>query len=495
MLERTGQLPPPEPKARPPYSGPRQVTQRELAEEYNRKRFAQREEDAQRNSPEEEARRQALVSQIPTGGQTAPASNRRGEESELDRNIANTLAALPGASVTRAPTGIRALAPAIAALFNRDKQQTTEKPAAVPSAPMDAESQKLANLAASQSQTGVNTNPALKPAAPAPANKPNITNLLVNQQPPKPAAPPVPPAAPPAPVSKMDKFLESAFDRTPEQRRQDAIDRIKKELGDPDVSAQEKYIKELDEGRSRFAEPTDFAGRLSAWARNTANAGGRSSLETGSKGAAASYAERQANAQKNMEALKEIMGETSKVADIKRGFKEKVLNFGEKEYDDAYRVGMDAAKELKLDKRQAELFAHQAAEKALDRANQLKVASVPSSERLQFNEFASAWSKKPENKGKTIDDAYTAYKMAGSPSAGMKGVMTRDQAEDNFRKDMENFQLAGAMKKEAEEHYKKPPTYSELKEYHIQKQMGGSGKGGASTSTSGKVVEFNSLPK
>ena len=495
MLERTGQLPPPEPKARLPYSGLRQVTQRELAEEFIRKRSAQREEDAQRNSPEEEARRQALVSQIPTGGQTAPASNRRGEESELDRNISNTLAALPGASVTRAPTGIRALAPFLASLLNRDKQETAEKPTAVPSAPMDAESQKLASLAASQSQTGVNTNPALKPAAPAPANKPNITNLLVNQQPPKPAAPPAPPAAPPAPASKMDQFLASQFDKTPEQRRLEAMERYKSSIGDPDTAAQERYIKQLEESRSRFAEPTDFAGRLSQWARATANAGGRSSLETGAKGSAALEATRQSNAQKDIETLKELMAESSKVADTKRGYKKELVLFGEKEYEEAYKNAMDATKEMGLDKRERERLAHQTAENALNRKNQLAVASTPSSERLLFNEFTNAWLKKAENKGKSIDDAYAAFRMAGSPSAGMKGVMTRDQAEDNFRKDMENFQLAGAMKKEAEEYYKKQPTYSELKEYHIQKQMSGSGKGGASTPSSGRVVEFNSLPK
>lgn len=320
---------------------------------------------------------------------------------------------------------------------------------------------------------------------------------VVNQQPPKPAAPaapaappkpaaPVAPAAPAAPATALDKFLESAL-RDPAVVRDEAIKRMAKAYGDPDVSAQEKYIKQLDEARSRFAEPEDFAGRLSRWARNTANAGGRSSLETGSRGAAASYAEQQANAQKNLEALKEIMGESSKVADIKRNYQKELFGFGEKTYDDAYRVGMDAAKEMGLGKRQQELFAHQSAENALQRKNALAVASTPSSERLQFQEFASAWSKKPENKGKTIDDAYAAYRMAGTPSAGMKGIVTRDQAEDNFRKDMENFQLASEMKKEAVKYYGRDPSYSEMKEYFIQKQMGGSGKLGSSTASSGKV--------
>jgi hypothetical protein len=196
-----------------------------------------------------------------------------------------------------------------------------------------------------------------------------------------------------------------------------------------------------------------------------------------------------------MEALKELMGETSKVADIKRGYKEKVLAFGEKEYDDAYRNGLESAKEVGLSGRQRELFAHQSAEKILDRKSAQIIAGMPTGEERMFNAFSKDWASKPENKGKSLSDAYAAYKLSGSPSASMKGIMTRDQAEDNFRKDMENFQLASEMKKEAESYYKKQPTYSELKEYHIQKQMVGSGKGGAPATSSGRVVEFNSLPK
>ena len=145
-----------------------------------------------------------------------------------------------------------------------------------------------------------------------------------------------------------------------------------------------------------------------------------------------------------------------------------------------------------LDKRQQELFAHQSAEKALDRKSAREIANMKGSEQRFFDTFAADWLKKDENKGKTLSDAYIAFKT--SPSA-MKGIMTRDQAEDNFRKDMENFQLASEMKKEAVKYYGKEPSYSEMKEYFVQKQMGGSGKGGASTSTSGKVVDFSSLPK
>jgi hypothetical protein len=321
---------------------------------------------------------------------------------------------------------------------------------------------------------------------------------VVTQRPPVAApAAPVAPAAPAAPAEKSnrEKFFDSMLEKTPDERRDEALRRYKEAIGDPDVSAQERYIKQLEESRARFQEPTDFAGRLSAWARNTANAGGRSSLETGSRGAAASEAERRSMAQKDIELLKELMAESSKVADIKRGYKKEVFAFGEGEYKEAYKNALEVAKEMGLDDRQQKLFAHQSAENALQRANAVKVAGMPTGEERMFGQFAKAWLAKEENKGKTMPDAYAAYRMAGAPSAGMKGIMTRDQAEDNFRKDMENFQLASEMKKEAVKYYGKEPSYSEMKEYFVQKQMGGSGKGGASTSTSGKVVDFSSLPK
>jgi hypothetical protein len=469
----------------------KQYTLQQQGADYVARRQAEREAEIARRLEAEESR-QALVDQIPSDGQTAPASNRRGEESELDRNIANTLAALPGAGIMRGVTNIRALGPMLASLLNKDKQEVE-----TPAQPRPA-------MSASEQRAPAMSNRALLNAADAdlrglPAALKKETPPVVNQQPPKPSAPAAPPkpAAPAAPAEKSsrEKFFDSMLEKTPDERRDEALRRYKETIGDPDVSAQEKYIKQLEESRARFQEPTDFAGRLSAWARNTANAGGRSSLETGSRGAAASEAERRSMAQKDIEALKELMAESSKVADIKRGYKKEVFAFGEGEYKEAYKNGLEVAKEMGLDKRQQELFAHQSAENALQRANAVKVAGMPTGEERMFGQFARAWLAKEENKGKTMPDAYAAYRMAGAPSAGMKGIMTRDQAEDNFRKDMENFQLASEMKKEAVKYYGKEPTYSEMKEYFVQKQMGVSGKGGASTSTSGKVVDFSSLPK
>jgi hypothetical protein len=117
-------------------------------------------------------------------------------------------------------------------------------------------------------------------------------------------------------------------------------------------------------------------------------------------------------AQKDIEALKELMAESSKVADIKRGYKKEVFAFGEGEYKEAYKNGLEVAKEMGLDERQQKLFAHQSAEKVLDRKSAREIANMKGSEQRFFDTFAADWLKKDENKGKTITDAFSAFNIS-----------------------------------------------------------------------------------
>jgi hypothetical protein len=105
---------------------------------------------------------------------------------------------------------------------------------AAPAAPLDAESQKLVNLAATRSGTGVNTNPALKPSVPPAAGKTDITNLLANQRPPKPAAPAAP-AAPDAPTAPAPNSMEAMF--------RDALANAPKERTVDEIMAEQKAIR------------------------------------------------------------------------------------------------------------------------------------------------------------------------------------------------------------------------------------------------------------
>ena len=252
-------------------------------------------------------------------------------------------------------------------------------------------------------------------------------------------------ATPAAPAEKSlyDKWMEQALSQTPEARRDAAIKRYQESIGAPDTSAQEKYIQQLEARRAEFAEPTDPYERFRRYARTAANAGGRTSLQTGAATSQALEQQRLANAQKDMEVLKELMGESSKLADVKRGIKKEAFTFGEKEYDDAYKYGFDAAKELGLQGRQRELFAHQSAESALDRANRIAVAGMPSGEQKEFNMYAKDWMAKPENAGKTLSDAYGAYKLAGQ---GFRPEQARVGMIEKYAKDWSTMDMVDKMK-------------------------------------------------
>lgn len=247
---------------------------------------------------------------------------------------------------------------------------TPAAPTAAP-AELDPETRKLAGLAASRAQTGQNVNPALQPAATAPATKQRQTTTSTTNVPAAPATEAVTPAQ-----TAREKFLASQFEMTPAQRREEFLKRYAEQVGGPDTAAQEAYIKMLQGKVGGMDTEKDLYGRIGDYARKLALAGGRTSLQTGAAASGMIEAERLANEQKKMDLLKEIMGESTKVADVKRGYKKELFTGGEKEYDDAYKNAYDAVKESGLDERQKQLFAHQTAEKVLDRKNALAIANI-----------------------------------------------------------------------------------------------------------------------
>jgi hypothetical protein len=136
--------------------------------------YVARKQAAREAKVKDEERRQALVSQIPTGGQQAPAASTEAPDTELTRNVNNAMAAMPGASAAKGfAGGIRGLMAMIGALGNRENKVAPEAPGPY----MDSEVEKLKRLAANPA-AAQNTNPALQPRPPAaeapPANKPNV---------------------------------------------------------------------------------------------------------------------------------------------------------------------------------------------------------------------------------------------------------------------------------------------------------------------------------
>jgi hypothetical protein len=262
-----------------------------------------------------------------------------------------------------------------AAILN---ESAKNQPSAEDAAAAKAETEKLRRLAAAGKQTKENTNVTLMPGVetkPAPAaggnKKPGIDTLV--KQPAKPAAP-----AAPAEMSDYEKILSDAMKLDPAKQRADALARRKAELGDIDTSAQDAYIKSLQGRLGGLEEPTDMYDRARAHLRRLATAGGRNWMETGAGASAAMQKERETAEQQKMALLKEIMGESTKVADLKRGEKEKAFSFAEKEYDETYKRVYDAAKEQGLNDREAKKMAHQSAENVLNRASSERIASIRS---------------------------------------------------------------------------------------------------------------------
>jgi hypothetical protein len=466
----------PAPTPREPYKGPQQVTQRELAEAYVQKRQRQREEDA--NKPEDEmlklvkmpfqaAGRGILGALKSLYGQQTPGA--MPEQAGIDQNAGEAI--------------MQAVANREAVEDNRPIAIGNEAQRSLPSIQGNYVGSKAKSLPDLNAQR-TRQQPVQDAAINAAVNKPGI-----------PASPAAASMVDPM-KDRLLKFFEASLNKSPEEQRNEAIERYKKMIGEPDTSAQEKYIQQLEASRSRFAEPEDPIERARNHLRALANAGGRYWFETGAKASAAEEARKTGNKQKDIEVLKELMAESSKLADQKRGYKKDLFGFGEKTYDDAFKNGMDSAKELGLYGRQAELFAHQSAEKVLDRISAQKIASMPSGEERMFNRFAADWVSKPENKGKSISDAYSAYKLAASPSA-TKGIMTRDQASDNVMKKIAyDSPIRNDLMTEARDALKKAgiasPSASQITDYLIDKEMG---RANAPSTSSGKVVDFSSLPK
>jgi len=128
----------------------------------------------------------------------------------------------------------------------------------------------------------------------------------------------------------------------------------------------------------------------------------------------------------------------------------------------------------------------------LDRESRAAVSRMPSAEQQLIERAIASYREK--NPGTSFYDAYQAIKTIPTSA---RAVMTRDQASDNVRKDLENLQVGPKLMKQASEALKASgnpnPNISQIQEYLIQLQM--NPNSGAPTASSGKVVDFNSLPK
>jgi hypothetical protein len=120
----------------------------------------------------------------------------------------------------------------------------------------------------------------------------------------------------------------------------------------------------------------------------------------------------------------------------------------------------------------------------LDRESRAAVSRMPSAEQQLVEKAIASYREK--NPTASFYDAYQAIKTI---PASAKAVMTRDQAADNVRKNLENLQIGPKLMKQASESLKASgnpnPSISQITEHLVQLEMNPSS--GAPSASSGKA--------
>jgi hypothetical protein len=164
---------------------------------------------------QELARYEAMLAQIPTGGDPTVTGGERASGSELGRNVQNTAMALPGASAARALSGgagsARGMMAALAALTGRETPEDQAAPAAVQkptTAPAPVEQAMLRQM-----------DNRMMPASPAAASRPPSVPMpsAPSRSGPPAAAMPTPPMSQGTPSAPMPQAgLPAALAGNPE---------------------------------------------------------------------------------------------------------------------------------------------------------------------------------------------------------------------------------------------------------------------------------------
>jgi hypothetical protein len=443
----------------------RQVTQRELAESYVRKRAAQRAEDAaapkqsygsmlenflySNITPAEKKRRESLQTAAdermrernkPIDGFTQQSNRALLNAADADLRSAGIPAALPDASKKKEITGtspddIRTAPPRV----NTGRADR---------APMPGGLADLANIPS----VGVGTD--------------YQRRMLAENQ----------------------KFDPEAYKQ-----------KFLKEVGRRDLSIYDEMAEELKARKERLKNPEPGFDSLMEYLGQIAQSGGgRSWMEAGAKGAAGVKALQKERQTQQDALVDKILDLGSKKKEAEYNERLGLFNLTKTEKDRidkdsreiAGKLGMSEDKEIEL--------RQQMAIETMKIKAQKEINSMPGAEQRFFNQMASSWLAKPENKGKSMFDAYTAFRIAGAPSAANKGAITRDQAADNVRKNIEfGAPMRTQYMNEATQALNKAgiasPSATQIMDYLVEREMGKANS--PETSSSGKVVDFSSLPK
>jgi len=196
-----------------------------------------------------------------------------------------------------------------------------------------------------------------RPAPQAPRPAPSIAQLAM------------PTALQAAPVekSKAAKMQESFLDKSPENERIAAMERMKAMIKEPDSTQRDAMIKQLQAERDRQVGPQDSYGQLMEYlGQIAATPRGMSSFEAGAAGARGVRGLEEQRAQKRFDLGSKIIEQEQGKIDASRAFAKDMFNVGEKEYDQILKTQFEAAKQITSNEMEALKLAKQEALKIME---------------------------------------------------------------------------------------------------------------------------------
>jgi hypothetical protein len=413
--------------------------------------------DAVKDKDKEKEER-SLADQIPGQDYVAPPST--GEmPGELERNISNTLAAMPGATAAKGfQGGARGVMALLGGLFGNDGQPKAQNVQAIaPSVPASVSEAQATALAGPQAAVPPR-NMAPPPAPPRP---------MQVQQP----VAPVVQAAPAAPVqSDSDKYLagilagaqKPELPKPFEMPKQAPIgEDYLKYVADREAKRKtdEEKFKQRESGRSQ----RDFFNSLIAAGEATRGQKGIGSLFGGFGKA---YSQSATEAEDRQTAFENAMQEK---ADLDAKMKFEISNLRRAEDRGDAKGAYDSKIEIAKIQQQQQANAITAATSisgtesrertaAADITSREKIAEadrkartalhgMPSYEQQQANKFIDSW--KTANPGKPFHEAFTAYRAASSGSGERQDLNELKALQGNLQKQTENFTLPEDQRKTA----------------------------------------------
>lgn len=398
--------------------------------------------------------REALISQIPTGGEPTVTGGERVRGSEVERNILNTLAALPGAGAAKATTVGRQALAGIASLLGMDKSNAPERvapTAAAQSVPSPAEESGYSK----EGRTGA------RPYTPAPKPVSDLKALAAAQQAPRPApaAPVAPVAETPAAPQAQDSITMQGVLNQADAARLRGQSEYEQKIGRPSSAALDKLMAEYESQKAAAQGPQEGFGRLMEYLGQVATTPrGMSSFEAGAAGARGVQALEKERAAQRAGLTEKQIGLEQKRMDMDRQYAKDLLGVGNAEYDRALKANLSLFEEEGKSKRQAmqdasamtrEQFKAKAdKDLAAIRFNyERQVRAMPTAEERFRKEAIAAYKKAhPGADDYTVLQAIGAF---GSKTGGYESAATALRAATSTLEDPESTNEEKVMARQA----------------------------------------------